>query len=189
MLCGTVDNVLLLDVIPLSLGIETLGGVFSKIINRNTTIPFKHTETFSTSEDGQKEVDINIFQGERALVSDNKYLGKIKLINIPPRPEVFRKLMLKVTAVDNLTKKNQELTVTPSSGLSDAEVEKIVKDAESKSENDALKIERVDFKNNFKNNFNEFIYNLNRRSEKTPDNIKSLFLEIEDGIKNDDFDF
>lgn len=156
-LSGSVDNVVLLDVIPLSLGIETLGGVFSKIINRNTTIPFKQTETFSTSEDDQTEVDIRVFQGERALVADNMPLGSIKLVNIPKAPrgkpridvtfEADSNGIIKVSAEDGVTKRKQEIEIVPSSGLTEEEVVRMVKEAEKQREKDKKATEAVNFKN------------------------------------------
>lgn len=154
---GSVEDVVLLDVIPLSLGIETLGGVFSKIISRNTTIPFKHTETFSTSEDNQSEVDIRVYQGERGLVTDNMPLGSIKLVNLPkaprgkPRIEVTFEAdtngIIKVSATDAATRKRQEIEITPSSGLTIEEVERMVKEAENQRENDLLAAKRIEFRN------------------------------------------
>lgn len=155
-LSGSLDSVLLLDVIPLSLGIETLGGVFSKIINRNTTLPFKQTETFSTSEDNQTEVDIRIYQGERSLVKDNKLLGSIKLKNISPAPrgkpridvtfEADSNGILKVSAEDNVTKKKQEIELIPSSGLTEEQINQMISEAEKQKKNDYIATEKVNFK-------------------------------------------
>ncbi|ADM12539.1 molecular chaperone DnaK [Encephalitozoon intestinalis ATCC 50506] len=148
-LTGEVDNVLLLDVAPLSLGIELLGGVFNKIIRRNTTIPFKETQTFSTSEDNQTEVDIKVYQGERSMALDNKYLGQIKLKDIPPLPRGVPRIevtfesdangMYKVTAQDSVTKKPQSLEIIPSSGLTEEEINKMVEEGEKHRHLDEIK--------------------------------------------------
>ncbi|AFN84022.1 molecular chaperone DnaK [Encephalitozoon romaleae SJ-2008] len=148
-LAGEVDNVLLLDVAPLSLGIELLGGVFNKIIRRNTTIPFKETQIFSTSEDNQTEVDIKVYQGERAMAADNKYLGQIKLKSIPPLPRGVPRIevtfesdangMYKVTAQDSATKMPQSLEIIPSSGLTEKEIDRMVREGEELKHLDEIK--------------------------------------------------
>lgn len=193
-LCGTVDNVLLLDVIPLSLGIETLGGVFSKIINRNTTIPLKQTETFSTSEDGQTEVDIRIYQGERGLVADNKFLGSIKLKNIPPAPRGKPKIdvtfeadsngIVKVSAEDSVTKKAQELEIVPSSGLTEEDISRMIEDAEQQRGKDALVVEMA----NFRNEGCSFVKQMMNGSTQVPKTVKAQLLDFEKLIQQDHFD-
>ncbi|XP_077301505.1 uncharacterized protein LOC143922146 [Arctopsyche grandis] len=155
-LSGTLDNVLLLDVNPLSLGIETMGGIFSKIINRNTTLPFKETEIFSTSEDNQKEVDISIYQGERGLVKENKKLGEIKLKNITKGPKGTPKIsvsfecdsngILKVSAEDSKNKEKQEIELIPSSGLTEQEVNEIIRKGEKERKKDEKKVNLINFK-------------------------------------------
>lgn len=154
---GDVKDVLLLDVTPLSLGIETLGGVSTPLINRNTTIPTSKSQTFSTAADGQTSVEIHVLQGERPMAGDNKTLGRFILDGIPsaPRgvPQVEVKFdidangILNVSAKDNATNKEQKITITASSGLSKEEVEKMQKDAEIHAEEDKKKKENIDTKN------------------------------------------
>ncbi|KAM0681571.1 hypothetical protein GINT2_000084 [Glugoides intestinalis] len=193
-LCGSVENVLLLDVTPLSLGIETLGGVFSKIIHRNTTIPFKQTETFSTSEDNQTEVDIKIYQGERIMVNDNMLLGSIKLKNITKAPRGVPKIdvtfeadsngIIKVSAEDNVTKKKQEIEIIPSSGLSAEEVEKMIKTAEDHKESDLKLAEATVFKNDAK----KYIDGILNESTHVPDDILKSIEDFSKTISSENFD-
>jgi molecular chaperone DnaK len=157
-LSGEVKDVLLLDVTPLSLGIETLGGVVSKIIDRNTTIPCRKAQVYSTASDNQPAVSINVVQGEREMVSDNKSLGTFDLTGIPPAPRGMPQIevtfdidangILNVTAKDLGTGKAQSITIRNSSGLDKNEVEKMVKDAERYKEEDKKRREQVDIKNN-----------------------------------------
>lgn len=150
---GKLKNVLLLDVVPLSLGIELLGGVFEKIINRNTTVPFKETQSFSTSEDNQTEVDIKVYQGERKMVKDNRFLGEIKLKNIPKAPKGVPKIevsfeadangIYKVSACDGVTKEKREIEIIPSGGLNEKEIEKMIIEAKNNEERDKLNFERA----------------------------------------------
>jgi len=154
-LSGDIEGVLLLDVTPLSLGIEVLGGVFSKIVDRNTTIPFKQTERFSTSKDGQEEVDIKIYQGERGMVKDNMYLGEIKLKNIPHAPRGEPKIdvtfeadangCIKVSAEDSATKMPQMVEITRAGGLGDDEIERLLKEAEENREKDENEAKKASF--------------------------------------------
>ena len=154
---GDVTDVLLLDVTPLSLGIETLGGVFTKLIERNTTIPTRKSETFSTAADNQTSVEIKVFQGERAMATDNRLLGVFQLVGIPPAPRGMPQVevtfdidangILNVSAKDKATAKEQKITITSSSGLSQEEIEKMAKDAESHSADDQKRRDEVEARN------------------------------------------
>ncbi len=154
---GEVKDVLLLDVTPLSLGIETLGGVFTKLIERNTTIPTRKSEVFSTAADSQTSVEIKVYQGERAMAKDNRMLGVFQLIGIPPAPrgvpqvevtfDIDANGILNVTAKDKATNNEQKITITSSSGLSKEEVEKMAKDAESNSADDRKRKDEIEARN------------------------------------------
>ncbi len=154
---GEVKDVLLLDVTPLSLGIETLGGVFTKLIERNTTIPTRKSEVFSTAADNQTSVEIKVYQGERAMARDNRMLGVFQLMNIPPAPRGIPQIevtfdidangILNVTAKDKATNNEQKITITSSSGLSKDEVEKMAKDAEAHSAEDKKRKDEIDARN------------------------------------------
>ncbi len=154
---GDVKDVLLLDVTPLSLGIETLGGVFTRIIDRNTTIPTKKSQVFSTAEDSQNAVTIRVFQGEREMAADNKMLGQFDLMGIPPAPRGMPQIevtfdidangIVNVSAKDKATGKEQQIRIQASGGLSEADIDKMVKDAEANAAADKLRREAVDAKN------------------------------------------
>ncbi|HSB63229.1 MAG TPA: Hsp70 family protein, partial [Thermoanaerobaculia bacterium] len=152
-----VKDILLLDVTPLSLGVETLGGVMTKLIERNTTIPTKKSEIFSTAEDNQPSVEVHVLQGEREMAGDNKLLGVFSLVGIPPAPRGMPQVevtfdidangILNVSAKDRGTGKEQKITITSSSGLDKKEVEKFVKDAEAHSSEDKKRREAIEAKN------------------------------------------
>ncbi|MGJ5635643.1 molecular chaperone DnaK [Bacillus altitudinis] len=154
---GDVKDVVLLDVTPLSLGIETMGGVFTKLIERNTTIPTSKSQVFSTAADNQTAVDIHVLQGERPMAADNKTLGRFQLTDIPPAPrgvpqievsfDIDKNGIVNVRAKDMGTGKEQNITIKSSSGLSDDEIEKMVKEAEENAEADAKKKEEIEVRN------------------------------------------
>jgi len=156
-LAGEVKDVLLLDVTPLSLGIETLGGVMTKLITRNTTIPTKKTETFSTADDNQTTVEIHVLQGEREMARDNRTIGRFQLTGIPPAPrgvpqvevtfDIDANGILHVSAKDKATGKEQKIRIEASSGLSESEIDKMVKDAESHASDDKERREQIEARN------------------------------------------
>ncbi len=156
-LAGEVKDLLLLDVTPLSLGIETLGGVMTTLITRNTTIPTRKSETFSTAADSQTSVEVHVLQGERPLARDNRTLGRFQLVGIPPAPRGVPQIevtfdidangIVNVSAKDLGTGKEQKITITASSGLSKDEVERMMKDAESHAEDDKKRREEIETRN------------------------------------------
>jgi molecular chaperone DnaK len=174
---GEVKDVLLLDVTPLSLGIETLGGVFTKLIDRNTTIPTRKSEVFSTAADNQTSVEIKVYQGERSMASDNRLLGVFQLVGIPPAPRGIPQVevtfdidangILNVTAKDRATNNEQKITITSSSGLSKDEVEKMARDAESHTTEDKKKKEEIEVKNQA----DSMIYNIEKMLKEHRDKI------------------
>jgi molecular chaperone DnaK len=154
---GDVKDVLLLDVTPLSLGIETLGGVFTRLIDRNTTIPTKKSQVFSTADDGQTAVTIKVYQGEREMAADNKLLGNFDLTGIPSAPRGVPQIevtfdidangIVSVSAKDKATGKEQQIRIQASGGLSDADIERMVRDAEENAQADKVRREAVETRN------------------------------------------
>ncbi|HEY6391559.1 MAG TPA: molecular chaperone DnaK [Bryobacteraceae bacterium] len=174
---GEVKDVLLLDVTPLSLGIETLGGVFTRLIERNTTIPTRKSETFSTAADNQTSVEIKVYQGERAMAADNKLLGVFQLVGIPPAPRGIPQVevtfdidangIMNVTAKDKATNNEQKITISSSSGLSKDEVEKMARDAEAHSGDDRKKKEEIDSRNRA----DSMVYNIEKMLKEHRDKV------------------
>jgi molecular chaperone DnaK len=154
---GDVKDILLLDVTPLTLGIETKGGVLTKMIERNTTIPTRKTETFTTAEDNQPEVEIHVLQGERAMAADNKSLGRFRLTGLPPAPmgipqiqvtfDIDANGIVNVSAKDMATSKEQAMTITGGTALAENDIDRMVKDAEAYAEEDRKNRERVETRN------------------------------------------
>src|SRR5438270_5749375 len=180
---GDVKDVLLLDVTPLSLGIETLGGVFTRIIDRNTTIPTKKSQVFSTAEDNQTAVTIRVFQGEREMAGDNKLLGQFDLVGIPPAPrgvpqvevtfDIDANGIVNVSARDKATGKEQQIRIQASGGLSEADIERMVKDAESHAEEDKKRKELVEAKNHAESMIHQTQKSLSELGAKVSDADKS----------------
>jgi molecular chaperone DnaK len=178
-LAGEVKDLLLLDVTPLTLSIETLGGVATGMIPRNTTIPTKKTETFSTAADSQTEVEVHVLQGERPLAAQNRTLGKFKLAGIPPAPRGIPQIevtfdidangILNVTAKDNATGKDTRITITSSSGLSKDEVEKMAKEAEAHSTEDKEKREEIDARNSL----DSLVYNIEKMIKDSGEKVQA----------------
>ncbi len=190
---GDVKDVLLLDVTPLSLGIETLGGVFTKLIDKNTTIPTKKSQVFSTAEDNQSAVTIRVFQGEREMAADNKLLGQFDLVGIPPAARGMPQIevtfdidangIVNVSAKDKSTGKEQQIKIQASGGLSDEEIEKMVKEAEENAEADKKKREAVDTRNHADSLINETEKNLKEHGDKIPEADKNKITEDIEELK------
>ena len=199
---GDVKDVLLLDVTPLSLGIETLGGVFTKLIERNTTVPTKKSQVFSTAEDNQNAVTIRVFQGEREMAQDNKLLGQFDLVGIPPAPrgtpqievtfDIDANGIVNVSAKDKSTGKEQQIKIQASGGLSDEEIEKMVKDAEANAEADKKKREEVDVKNQAESLVFQVEKNLKECGEKInaddKSKIESDLKDLKEAVEKNDLD-
>ncbi|HXA67001.1 MAG TPA: molecular chaperone DnaK [Bryobacteraceae bacterium] len=176
---GEVKDVLLLDVTPLSLGIETLGGVFTRLIERNTTIPTRKSEIFSTASDSQTSVEIKVYQGERAMAGDNKMLGVFQLVGIPPAPRGIPQVevtfdidangIMNVTAKDKATNNEQKITITSSSGLSKEEVDKMARDAEAHAGDDRKKKEEIESRNRA----DAMVYNIEKMLKEHRDKVNA----------------
>ncbi|HTA67473.1 MAG TPA: molecular chaperone DnaK [Bryobacteraceae bacterium] len=187
---GEVKDVLLLDVTPLSLGIETLGGVFTRLIERNTTIPTRKSEIFSTASDSQTSVEIKVYQGERSMAADNKMLGVFQLVGIPPAPRGIPQVevtfdidangILNVTAKDKATNNEQKITITSSSGLSKDEVEKMARDAESHAGDDRKKKEEIESRNRA----DAMVYNIEKMLKEHRDKVQASDAKaVEDALE------
>ena len=188
---GDVKDILLLDVTPLSLGIETLGGVFTRLIQRNTTIPTKKSEVFSTAADNQSQVGIKVLQGEREMAADNKQLGQFDLVGIPPAPRGVPQIevsfdidangIVNVSAKDKATNKEQSIVIQSSGGLSDSEIERMVQEAEANAEGDKARRELIEVRNSADSQIHQTEKQLSEHADKISDEDKAA---IEAAVAN-----
>ncbi|CAK9150960.1 unnamed protein product [Ilex paraguariensis] len=199
---GDVKELLLLDVTPLSLGIETLGGIFTRLINRNTTIPTKKSQVFSTAADNQTQVGIKVLQGEREMANDNKLLGEFELVGIPPAPRGMPQIevtfdidangIVTVFAKDKTTGKEQQITIRSSGGLSEDEIEKMVKEAEMHAQRDQERKALIDIRNNADTTIYSIEKSLNEYRDKVPSEvvseIESAIADLRNAMGKDDID-
>jgi molecular chaperone DnaK len=199
---GDVKDVLLLDVTPLSLGIETLGGVFTRLIDRNTTIPTRKSQVFSTAEDNQTAVTIRVFQGEREMAADNKVLGQFDLVDLPRAPRGMPQVdvtfdidangIVNVSAKDKATGKEQQIRIQASGGLSDSDIDDMVKDAESHAEEDKKRREGVEVRNSADALVHGSEKNLKEYGDKVPDEdrqaIEDAVKDLKDALEDEDAD-
>jgi molecular chaperone DnaK len=197
---GDVKDVLLLDVTPLSLGIETLGGIMTKMIDRNTTIPTRKSQVYSTAEDNQQAVTIRVFQGEREMAQDNKVLGQFDLVGIPPAPRGVPQIevtfdidangIVNVSAKDKGTGKEQQIRIQASGGLSDADIDQMVRDAEAFAEEDKKRRESAEAKNNADSLVHATEKQLSEHGDKIDSGLKSeietALAETKSALEGDD---